>query len=335
MTQRRSAVTPVVDAPIIDGQAGTVEGPAFLYLADYSRDWPAQFAELEARLRAALRGLSVEIEHVGSTSVPGLVAKPMIDIDVVVPKAADVPVAVERLERAGYRAKGTRGVPGREAFDQPPGGPVHALYVVVTGSKPHLDHVLLRDLLRRRPDLAARYESVKRANADRLPADRLGYTDAKADLITELLVLARTDASLPLDPGAVDENGVVYRWRASIDDGEVVALHADAFDETPGRYQWRRSRPLSLGWVSASEGDRLVGFANVAWDGADHAFLLDVAVASDRQHRGIGRSVVNRALEEAHKADCRWVHVDYEQHLTGFYAACGFTPTAAGLRKVN
>jgi GNAT superfamily N-acetyltransferase len=259
----------------------------------------------------------------------------MLDIDVVVQTSADVSVAVKCLETAGYRAKGTRGVPGREAFDQPPGGPVHALYVVVTGSKPHLDHVLLRDLLRRRPDLAARYESVKRANADRLPADSLGYTDAKADLITELLMLARSEVGVSVDPDAVEENGVVYRWRAIVDDRDVDDLHADAFGETPGRYRWRRSRPLSLGWVTASEDGRLIGFLNVAWDGNRHAFLLDTAVASDRQRRGIGRHVVARALEEAHKAGCEWVHVDYERHLSDFYAACGFTPTTGGLRLLN
>jgi GrpB-like predicted nucleotidyltransferase (UPF0157 family)/predicted N-acetyltransferase YhbS len=312
-----------------------VEGPAFLYLAEYDPAWPVRFAELEIRLRAALRGLSAEIEHVGSTSVPGLAAKPMLDVDVVVRTSADVGVAVRCLEMAGYRAKGTRGVPGREALDQPPGGPVHALYAAVAGSKPHLDHVLLRDLLRRRPDLAARYESVKRANADRLPADWLGYTDAKADLITELLMLARSEAGVPVEPDAVEENGIVYRWRASVDDRDVDDLHADAFGETPGSYRWRRSRPLSLGWVTAGEDGRLVGFLKVAWDGNCHAFLLEAAVASDRRRRGIGRRVVARAFEEAHKAGCEWVHVDYEQHLSGFYAACGFTSTTAGLRRVN
>jgi len=186
----------------------------------------------------------------------------------------------------GYRAKAPAAFPAERLFDQPPGDPVHALYVVVAGSEPHLDHVLLRDLLRRRPDLAARYESVKRANADRLPADWLGYTDAKAELITELLMLARAEAGVPVEPDAVEENGIVYRWRATVDDRDVDDLHANAFGETPGSYRWRRSRPLSLGWVTASEDGRLIGFLNVAWDGNRHAFLLDTAVASDRQRRG-------------------------------------------------
>jgi predicted N-acetyltransferase YhbS len=135
--------------------------------------------------------------------------------------------------------------------------------------------------------------------------------------------------------GPVEEGEVLYRWRATVDDQDVDDLHANAFGETLGGYRWRRSRAVSLGWVTATKGSRLIGFANVAWDGNCHAFLLDVAVASDHQRQGIGRRVVAAALEEVDKAGCEWVHVDYEAHLDGFYAACGFTPTAAGLRHFN
>jgi GNAT superfamily N-acetyltransferase len=146
---------------------------------------------------------------------------------------------------------------------------------------------------------------------------------------------ARTQGGLQVDRGAVNAGGVAYRWRATVDDAEVDALHADAFGETAATYQWRRSRPLSLGWVTASKEGRLVGFANVAWDGNSHAFLLDVAIAPDLQRSGIGSHVVARALEEALKGGCEWIHVDYEKHLSGFYATCGFTPTAAGLRRLT
>jgi len=146
---------------------------------------------------------------------------------------------------------------------------------------------------------------------------------------------ARSQRGLHVDRGGAAEGGVVYRWRATVDDADVDALHADAFGETTANYRWRRSRPLSLGWMTASKEGRLVGFANVAWDGNSHAFLLDVAVAPDLQRSGIGSNVVARALEEAHKEGCEWIHVDYENHLSVFYARCGFTPTAAGLRRLR
>lgn len=81
----------------------------------------------------------------------------------------------------------------------------------------------------------------------------------------------------------------------------------------------------------ASDG-RLVGFVNVAWDGGDHAFLVDTKTQGDWQHRGVGTEVVRRAAQHAKAAGCEWLHVDYEPDLAPFYLeACGFRPTDAGL----
>jgi hypothetical protein len=80
-----SSAVPGGPAPHPGGQARSMEGPAYLDLAEYDPLCPVQFAELEVRLRGAMGGLPAEIEHVGSTSVPGLAAKPMLDIDIVVP----------------------------------------------------------------------------------------------------------------------------------------------------------------------------------------------------------------------------------------------------------
>jgi GrpB-like predicted nucleotidyltransferase (UPF0157 family)/predicted N-acetyltransferase YhbS len=314
--------------------AGKVQELKTVTLTDYDPEWAEHFVRLASRLREGLGDIAAEIEHVGSTAVPGLAAKPIIDLDIVVGSSAEVGLVRERLESIGYRSKGTRGIPGREAFDQPPGCPPHYLYVVVSGSKPHLDHVLLRELLRARPELASRYEEVKRANAYRLPHDRLGYTDAKAEVITELLALAWTDAGVAHDD-AIHWSNVTYRWRELLDDAAVDELHTDAFGADAPVYRWRRARPLSLGWVSATERGRLVGFTNVAWDGDRHAFLLDVAVATDRRRQGIGRHLVERAIEEVGRANCEWLHVDYEPDLAGFYAACGFTSSLAGLVRLT
>jgi predicted N-acetyltransferase YhbS len=135
------------------------------------------------------------------------------------------------------------------------------------------------------------------------------------------------------EPVFPPDDGVVYEWRFPVLDGDVEGLHAEAFGGAG--YAWSQARPLSLGWVSAQQQTRLVGFLNVAWDGDQHAFLLDLAVAADRQRGGVGRNLVVRALVECRRAGCEWVHVDYEPHLDAFYAACGFTPTAAGLYRVG
>nr|WP_262705095.1 GNAT family N-acetyltransferase [Streptomyces sp. NEAU-383] len=96
---------------------------------------------------------------------------------------------------------------------------------------------------------------------------------------------------------------------------------------------WSKVKEHSLGWVGARDGDGiLVGFVNVAWDGGDHAFLIDTKTRGSHQHRGIGTAVVRMAVAHAHASGCEWLHVDFESELRGFYLdACGFRPTDAGL----
>ncbi|HEX8582006.1 MAG TPA: GNAT family N-acetyltransferase [Acidimicrobiales bacterium] len=132
---------------------------------------------------------------------------------------------------------------------------------------------------------------------------------------------------------------VRYEWRGEVDSGAVEALHAEAFGHEPVDHDWAAQlRDHSLGWVCAfddddgGDGGALVGFVNVAWDGALHAFLIDTAVAERARRRGIGRELVRVAEERAAAAGCEWLHVDFDDHLRPFYVdACGFTPTDAGL----
>jgi GNAT superfamily N-acetyltransferase len=125
---------------------------------------------------------------------------------------------------------------------------------------------------------------------------------------------------------------VAYAWRGAITDGEMVDLVRSHGGRAEAGW-WDRIRPHSLGWVAARDGDGLlVGFVNVAWDGGDHAFLLDTKTRGPHQRRGIGTEVVRRAVVEARAAGCEWLHVDYEPPLARFYLdACGFRPTDAGL----
>ena len=114
----------------------------------YDPVWAEVFQSLRERLVVLLAGLDVGIEHVGSTAVPGLAAKPIVDIDAVVPSQEEIPDVVRRLASGGYVHRGDLGIAGREAFDVPSDSPYHHLYVVATGTKPYFDHVLLRDYLR-------------------------------------------------------------------------------------------------------------------------------------------------------------------------------------------
>lgn len=131
-----------------------------------------------------------------------------------------------------------------------------------------------------------------------------------------------------------------YLWRGAVENNDVSALHAEAFGTrlfTADEWDWRSLlAQQSLGWVTARDGHRLVGFVNVIWDGWAHAWIQDAMVASDARSRGIGTSLIREAREGARTAGCEWLHVDFEERLSRFYyQACGFVPTSAGLIRLN
>lgn len=87
--------------------------------------------------------------------------------------------------------------------------------------------------------------------------------------------------------------------------------------------------------AGAYASDRLVGYVNVAWDGGEHAFLLDTTVHPEFRRRGVATELVSRVTAAARVRGAGWLHVDYEPRLEGFYSACGFRPTLAGLIRLD
>lgn len=98
-----------------------------------------------------------------------------------------------------------------------------------------------------------------------------------------------------------------------------------------GPVSWQPMLARSLAHIGAFEGEKLVGFVNVAWDGGVHAFMLDTCVDRDYQRQGIATRLVKAAATTARERGAKWLHVDFEPHLIGFYHGCGFRPTEAGL----
>ncbi|RYB90705.1 GrpB family protein [Nocardioides glacieisoli] len=155
-------------------------------VVDWSPGWAEQFEAVAAVLRDALAGIgSARVEHVGSTSVPGLAAKPILDIDVVV-DAADVTGAVTALESVGYVHRGDLGVTGREAF-YAPDEPRRHVYVCTAGTTNVRNHLAVRDVLRARDDLRDAYAAVKLALAADPAMDIETYIAGKSAVLQRVL----------------------------------------------------------------------------------------------------------------------------------------------------
>jgi GNAT superfamily N-acetyltransferase len=127
-------------------------------------------------------------------------------------------------------------------------------------------------------------------------------------------------------------SSILYEWRGILTDAELVDL-TRSHGGRPTNGWWTQIQPHCLGWVTArNDAELLVGFVNVAWDGGDHAFLLDTKTHGEYQRRGIGTEIVKVAVRNARAAGCEWLHVDFEPCLGPFYFdACGFKRTEAGL----
>ncbi len=164
---------------------------------EYDPTWPDTFEELKDVIERAVGDLALRIEHVGSTSVPGLSAKPVIDLDVVMPSYEALPEIVARLSTLGYMHEGDLGIKGREAFaregrDVPRDGrggewPSHHLYVCPPDGEGLIRHLAFRDYMRSHPEEVAAYEAVKRRLAEQYPYDAEAYTEGKTEYIEGIL----------------------------------------------------------------------------------------------------------------------------------------------------
>jgi GrpB-like predicted nucleotidyltransferase (UPF0157 family) len=159
-------------------------------IVDYDPEWPRIFARFRDKIASSLGSLATRIEHVGSTAVPGLAAKPVIDLDVVISCWADLPAVISNLRPLGYHPQGDLGVPGREAFTSPSGEPSHHLYVCADDSPQLARHLIFRDTLRAQPDTVRAYADLKRSLAEKFGGDRTAYADAKTAFVKRVLATA-------------------------------------------------------------------------------------------------------------------------------------------------
>ena len=128
---------------------------------------------------------------------------------------------------------------------------------------------------------------------------------------------------------------VRYERKPNLDNAQLNELSAASWN-TPSDSDFNEVLNRSLGYIGAFDSERLVGFVNIAWDGNEHAFLLDTMVRPDYRRQGIGSELVRQAISLCREAGITWLHVDFEPHLSAFYLTeCGFRPSAAGVMKLR
>jgi GrpB-like predicted nucleotidyltransferase (UPF0157 family) len=156
-----------------------------IVLAPYCATWAAAFECEAAAVLDALSDLSIELHHIGSTAIPGLVAKPVIDMLGIVPAVEALDVRAHRLAVLGYEALGEFGIPGRRYFrkNAPDGVRTHQLHAFAVGSPEIQRHLDFRDYLRGFPTEAAAYAALKQGLAGRCGSDMHAYSDGKAAFI--------------------------------------------------------------------------------------------------------------------------------------------------------
>lgn len=157
----------------------------------YDTSWKADFEAIKKEIESALGDLAIGIEHVGSTSVEGMSAKPCIDLDVIIKDGTVFDAVVGRLASIGYIHEGNLGIKDREAFrySDKPHLKTHHMYVCPADSEELHRHITFRNFLRTNPDAVKKYSAVKETAAKLFPDDIDGYIRYKSPCIEELYQL--------------------------------------------------------------------------------------------------------------------------------------------------
>ena len=158
-----------------------------IVVRDYSPSWKNDYLTLSSKIWPIVKEHAISIEHVGSTSVPGLAAKPVIDMDIIINDQSKFLDVKKKLKTIGYFHIGDQGVPGREAFDRNTQKIRHHLYVCLKDCIALKNHLILRDHLIQNERDRYRYSELKKSLAKQLVFDIDSYVEGKTSFIVSIL----------------------------------------------------------------------------------------------------------------------------------------------------
>lgn len=329
------------ESPVLSALSAPATRPAApqtqpVVIAPYDARWAQQFVEAQTALLGVFRTDATRIDHIGSTAVPGLAAKPIIDIGVGVRDYPLSPETARALEALGYEDHGENGLPGRHFFVRP-GQPLQHLHVFKDDNPEWTRHLLLRDYLRVNASARERYQTLKKRLAGRYRNDRGAYTDGKTELIRDLEAEARDwrrRTPWYVRPATVSDAYAIARvhvssWRDSCRNilPEQVRFLVDQSVERCFEMHAKGIAEHDISGVVAEADGRVVGFA-VAGPSDRETFaseLFALYVLPEVQGRGVGRALVGRLAASlqagGHDSLLAWVLVD--NPATRFYERLG------------
>lgn len=323
--------------PLIGLQRGAVR------VVPYNPIWKQCFEEEKILLDHLLQKDAVNVQHVGSTAVPGLSAKPIIDIMVGVENLTDGLKYVEALEEHRYEFRGDAGIPGRLFFAK--GSPefrTHHLHMVQYRSEFWVNHLLFRDYLITYGDAAKEYERIKTELANQYESDRMAYTDGKSDFIQSILCRAREESILHMSFDgyfmkrltAEDENSLQELCGRCSDYYTVVEGRSPSKDaaheiltELPPNKEYKDKFVVGV----CNQNAELVGVIDVVRDYPEMGewmiglLMIDPAERNNGLGRRIHRHLVEGVsrlkgdklrigvVEDNHGAYCFWRKLGYEE----------------------
>lgn len=157
-------------------------------LCPYTSEWQGLFEEEQKLLRDCVGNYVLDIQHIGSTSIPGMIAKPILDIGIAVSNFEEARVCIAPIEQLGYEYRGENGIPRRHYFVK--GTPrTHHIHMLEIGSAEWRIHLFFRDYLRQNPEVAAEYADIKKRLAYQFENERKAYTDGKAAFVQRVIQL--------------------------------------------------------------------------------------------------------------------------------------------------
>ncbi len=182
-------------------------------LVPHNPNWKALFEEEKKLLLAKFPNTILKISHGGSTAIPNIPAKPIIDMFAVVRSLGEADAIKDDLEKLGYEYVGERGVPERRlAVKGPEERRTHHLQFVEETSKEWTNHILIREYYLKHPDVAEEYARLKQDLAQKYPEDRVSYTNGKEDFIASVIVRAKREEREEKIPQIIKDVGFDFSW---------------------------------------------------------------------------------------------------------------------------